>query len=425
MAPPYRIRHPQVRRLLFHQLPLRRAVWGGLNLADLVVGGVALSLALFVAVFSIQSQYAANVSQGEQQREVSNLRSLGVGFAKSLGTFRILLFYPVSRSNFLTLIFGADNHQLVKYHKLFAVLIVWLSWLHAGTFYVIGFCQGNFLQTAFNFQRYDYSTVFGSLALIVTTTLYFASKPWVREHYFWVFKYVHMAGAFLLPCFLVMHENGVPGFMLPGLILYIFDLLLRGIQLVNTVMLIPGEEITVCRGSIITVSLRWQPGSALVPGQTVYLRFPSVSFESHPFTIAGVEQVSGCQGFVRTLCHIRAGNVEGSMTNALKTKLLRMQQQRLRGGHDRIRVQVEGPYWTSPGIPDDDIVVMVIGGMGITAALGLLRSWAAAAGNGNPGGGPSSSSARRRRPRAVRLLWASRSCEVLQLMDGALIDEAW
>lgn len=215
-----------------------------------------------------------------------------------------------------------------------------------------------------------------------------------------------------------MHVNGVPGFMLPGLILYIFDLLLRGIQLVNTASLTPGQDISI-HGSIITVSLRWKPGSVIKPGQTVYLRFPSVSIEGHPFSVAGVEEVSespgGDRGFVHTLLHFRAGkHGEGSMTHKLKTKLLDLQ---LRGNslQEMIQAQVEGPYWVSGCMPQDNVVVMVIGGIGITPALGLLRAWAAAAAKG----------ASDAVPKAVHLLWSARSVDELQLLDNTLIDMAW
>ncbi len=116
--------------------------------------------------------------------EVMNLYSLGVGFGQTTNTLFLLLYYPVSRSNFLTLIFGADYHQLIKYHKMISVMFFWLAWIHSGIFFVIGICQNDWVQAVFTFQRYDHSTVFGTLALTVLTVMYFASKPWVRQHYF-------------------------------------------------------------------------------------------------------------------------------------------------------------------------------------------------------------------------------------------------
>ncbi len=99
--------------------------------------------------------------------------------------FGVLFFYPVSRSNFLTLLFGADYHQLIKYHKFLATVFVNLCWLHGGTFYLIGLAQGTWFDMAYVYTD-GAINLFGSLSLYVLTVVFLCSQAWVRKSYFWV-----------------------------------------------------------------------------------------------------------------------------------------------------------------------------------------------------------------------------------------------
>ncbi len=127
-----------------------------------------------------------------------------------------------------------------------------------------------------------------------------------------------------------MHTQTAAYYMLPGLVLYLLDLVCRGLQLSNSTTLIPGREISVHGRNTITVALSWVPDATIKPGQTVYLRFPSLSLESHPFTVAAVQEEAGPGGGhprrISTLCHIRASRpVKGhapTFTGSLMERVL-------------------------------------------------------------------------------------------------------
>ncbi len=81
--------------------------------------------------------------------------------------------------------------------------------------------------------------------------------------------------------------------------------------------------------------------------------------------------------------------------------------------------QVEGPYSVSPCMPQDHVIVLVAGGMGITPMLGMLRAWATAADDGDEEDGLDPQP-----PSAVFLCWTVRNLEELQLLDSRLVEIA-
>lgn len=113
-------------------------------------------------------------------------------------------------------------------------------------------------------------------------------------------------------------------------------------------------------GSVVTLRLRWPSGSRVVPGQTLYLRVPKLSwFQTHPFSVAGVEEVAPADPnsppVVYVALHMK---VAGSWTKGMCG---------LAWAGQPIWVQVEGPYNTClEPVPSGPAVVMIAGGIGVS-----------------------------------------------------------
>ena len=137
---------------------------------------------------------ASTINATDAQAVVARWTSFNAGTGTCLRTFLILVFYPVARSNFLSMTFGADFHQLIKYHKFVIWFLLFISWLHGLSFMLQWVMEGTWLRNMAYFQLYTDNYIFGVLALAVLTVMFFCSHPWVRKNYFWVFRHTHTVG---------------------------------------------------------------------------------------------------------------------------------------------------------------------------------------------------------------------------------------
>ena len=110
-------------------------------------------------------------------------------------------------------------------------------------------------------------------------------------------------------------------------------------------------------GSVVTLKLRWTSGARVVPGQTVYLRAPCLSWRAHPFSVADVEEVVPADANTPPACHVTLHmKVSGNWTKGLCG---------LAWDGQPVWMQVEGPYNTCLD-PAGPAVVMIAGGTGVS-----------------------------------------------------------
>ena len=113
-------------------------------------------------------------------------------------------------------------------------------------------------------------------------------------------------------------------------------------------------------GSVVTLRLRWTSGARVLPGQTLYLRVPRLSWlQSHPFSVAGVEEVATADPNTPPACQVKLHmKVSGSWLKGLCG---------LAWAAQPVWVQVEGPYDTClDPAPAGPVVVMIAGGIGVS-----------------------------------------------------------
>ena len=139
------------------------------------------------------------------------------------------------------------------------ILLMVLSWIHGGLYCLLYIFKGQLINQIFELNLTQHTNVWGTCCLAIMTVMYFMSTPWFRKLYFQVlgechgtiffilmhdhltnyqvcflficmaqvFKRIHVWGALLSLCFLVMHSSSIVNFALPGIILYLLDLTSR------------------------------------------------------------------------------------------------------------------------------------------------------------------------------------------------------
>ena len=126
-----------LRRFFFYQLPPRK-FWnwmaGGMSVVDLLVWSFWLGLAAVWLYETSVNSWAVDNAKAEtngwsiNDLAVQRIHDSASCFSLAVQGVRILVFYPVSRSNFIHWLFGIDYHTVIRYHIFFANGVVFLSW---------------------------------------------------------------------------------------------------------------------------------------------------------------------------------------------------------------------------------------------------------------------------------------------------------
>lgn len=202
-------------RILFYQVP-PRPFWmhltSGMSLVDLLVYFSWLGLAAVWLYQTNMNAWAANdaaaIDAGWSLSDLALQRiySVGVNFGVAVRGCLILLFYPVSRSNFLHWLFGVDFYTVVKYHKWFGIGTICLIWAHGLTLMIYWGAQGTWAEETFQYQAFAESNLAGFLAAAVVTVTFASSLEWFRRSFFHFWKKLHVFSAFAFLCLAFMHE---------------------------------------------------------------------------------------------------------------------------------------------------------------------------------------------------------------------------
>ncbi|KAI9768413.1 MAG: hypothetical protein M1839_004110 [Geoglossum umbratile] len=197
----------------------------------------------------------------------------------------------------------------------------------------------------------------GSLCLIAVTSI-----NYLRRKYFEAFYYSHA----LFIVFVVgamIHASHGPEFLLPGLILWIIDRLIRftynfrGIE-VQMVEQYPGD----------LTKLKFRGFQTTYPGQIVWIQVSGVSFLNwHPFTVISAPGKGEAAVAIRGL---------GSYTKRLQSLVKASKGMQGEGGAEEMRpfrVRVDGPYGVGHvmwGVYP--VTILVAGGIGITPGISIM-----------------------------------------------------
>ncbi|KAL4459036.1 hypothetical protein ABPG75_013901 [Micractinium tetrahymenae] len=400
-----------VRALLAWQLPPRAlfASWcGGLNLAEAFGVGGWLGLNLWWLLLGLHS----GIQPGDpwDARLNAAAKLLGQMTAPNL----MLLFLPIPHTNVLTWLTGVSRNRLIRFHRWMGHGTLWIVLLHAVLYYVYWGVTHTFWV---NFKDWGEAAGGvnnlaggGGLAFFCGLALWGTSLSVVRRRLYEFFFRCHITcfiGFFLLSC---AHYSGAWLYFTPSLLLYAADLALRGSQM-NNITTVSAAAIDE-GSSTATLLIRADKALQHRPPSEVWLLVPALSrWQWHPFSLA-----SG--GGATLKCHVKQ---YGRFTGALLRALCRRQPLAVRlSGPMGSEVTASGCQLSPPpSWRRYDTVVMVAGGVGVTAMLGMLRCMLAArqaaeAGRGPPEGLPS---------KAV-CIWTARQAGQFLTLDSSLLAAA-
>jgi predicted ferric reductase len=249
---------------------------------------------------------------------------------------------PATRNSVLVWILGVPFDKTIMYHRWLGRWIVIQAAIH---------WKGYFFQWSQYGDKY-YTGLYGMIGLIL---VFITSIGWLRRRHFNFFYYAHFVffGYFVATSYHSSKSFWV--FTICAGCAYGLDRLMR---------LLWGTwpSKTVCMevsGGAVRVTFKKHCLAKYKVGQYVFLNFPQVSLlEWHPFTLASGPDEEHLEVMIKGL---------GDHTK----KLLQRAEQ---AGQNNLWVRVDGPYGKWPfTFSRSKAVVMVVGGVGVTPAMALIR----------------------------------------------------
>ncbi|KAI0777446.1 iron reductase [Trametes elegans] len=296
-----------------------------------------------------------------------------------------------TKNNVIAYITGVSYDKLNYVHRMTARVVFVLLWVHGGSKARTGFLTP---------QAYDEWFIrVGLTALIAFTLLILVSLRPVRAQLYEIFYFTHFltvlydhaprgyfhanserAGSYIWPSFLVW---GLDRIIRLARLVYYNHLYFGISSCANPKRLDASAELL--SPHFVRLHLKRPPHFTWTPGQTAFLTMPGVSgfpLEAHPFTIASVDsryQLDGAQ----TPCvpsdaekSVGAGE-EGDATPYWEELVFLINVREgftrrlaaIAAKDERTTVLVDGPYGFSPDLDNDDTVVLVAGGSGVSFTL--------------------------------------------------------
>jgi NAD(P)H-flavin reductase len=244
----------------------------------------------------------------------------------------------------------------------------------------------------------------GMATLFVMTVLYTTAWSIVRKYSYRVFYITHIIVALAAPPLVWFHVYHARLFMGESLLLFVVDLVVRKLRIIDSeavIEIIPGTDLIKVIATVPSEKLRLFRAH---PASYAYLSIPSASrpsqkqwslaslrytFTSNPFTVATVDEE-------RSELTLVARQMRGPVTTAL-ARLASM-----RSPDSKVALRVDGPYGATMHLPvlsgnRFDRVLLVAGGVGATFIMPLYEHVLA-----------ESASAR------VQMIWAVRDSDELR-----------
>ncbi|KAI0368123.1 hypothetical protein BV20DRAFT_999348 [Pilatotrama ljubarskyi] len=263
------------------------------------------------------------------------------------------------KNNPITWLTGLAHEKLVPMHRIVSRCIFVLTWIHmVGAYYRS--------PATFVNQGWKIAGLVGAVAQTFTTI--FGIKS-IRRRYYEVFYSSHVV---LILIFLItVHIHCIPVkcdlYVWPVWILWGFDRLLRGSRylLFNIIMKPenPNARIECIGAEGLRVTLRRRIPGGWKAGQHVFLAFPKLGIESHPFTIGNVYERQEGSDEAEMMFIIRT---QGGQTRLLMDLAAPL-------GSCEIKALFDGPYGHPEDIRPFSTCVFVAGGTGVTYTLARMH----------------------------------------------------
>ncbi|EMD32363.1 hypothetical protein CERSUDRAFT_118730 [Gelatoporia subvermispora B] len=281
-----------------------------------------------------------------------------------------------TKNNVLSYITGISYDKLNYIHRMTARVTFVLLWVHAGAK----------LSTATSAEFGEWWARAGLAGMIAFSVLILVSLRPIRARAYELFFFTHfmMVLIFLIGGWYHANQFQMGYYMWPCFVIWALDRVIRvaRVLIFNHLYFLFSPKSSSLDASIELLSpecvrlrmerpshFRWRAG------QTAYLIMPGVSstpFEAHPFTIASICDAPGKTPIVsdsekQVVKHTEGWNelvflinVRGGFTKRL-AEAANLDQ--------KAKVLVDGPYGFTPDLDNDDTVVLVSGGSGVSFTL--------------------------------------------------------
>ncbi|KAH9896466.1 iron reductase [Cubamyces lactineus] len=289
-----------------------------------------------------------------------------------------------TKNNVLAYITGISYDKLNYVHRMAARVVFVLLWVHGGS------KIAHLVPASYD----EWFIRVGLTALVAFSILILVSLRPIRAQVYETFYFTHFLTVLILLLGAYFHTNDkhVGSYIWPCFLIWGLDRALRLTRLVYYNHLYFGFSSTAHRldasvellsPHFVRLHIQRPPHFTWTPGQTAFLTMPGVSgipFEAHPFTIASVDaryQLNGVKT-PRTADMEKPASEAGADATPFWKELVflinvregftkRLAQIARRG--EKVKVLVDGPYGFSPNLDNDDTVVLVAGGSGVSFTL--------------------------------------------------------
>jgi NAD(P)H-flavin reductase len=305
---------------------------------------------------------------------------------------------PISRSSIWTDLWGLSWEYAVSFHRYMGYLLVAVSVTHMLFWWKV-YAQENdwegsiySIPTAYTPDNFTVPLMTLFSYMFWVTTLVFSYKA-VRRAKFELFYFTHML---YLSFFLAIlwHANSAWYFILPSLILWVFDHILRFFKTSRTAKITsmavsPSDSLSsaLTPSSIVTIEYSVSNGLSLLgssstmdylPGQYCFLCVPAISTLCwHPFTLSSSpDEDDTFTHHIKAMPSNPKSSEKPDPSSSLTwTERLAMLAQASQNGgkSDPIMLCVDGPYGNPPPIERFSSVLLVAGGIGVTPMISHLR----------------------------------------------------
>jgi NAD(P)H-flavin reductase len=299
----------------------------------------------------------------------------------------IVLFLSISKICSFFEILQISSDQLISLHRFLGHASLVQLQLHALLYFIVWIKRENLWEEMLKWPSKGVANFPGVLSWILFSVLWILSIERVRRkfyHIFYIFHWLYLPSLVLA----IFHYDAILFWTLGGLGVYFIDKLV--IQRKSACL----SSLEICENSksiAIDIDFAHLNDDRVFPLQYYFLRFPRISMEWHPFSVASYDSDLGTLRF-----YIKC--VNGGWTSDIFEKALK----NVRGESDDNylnRVEVQGPvgfkFESEDILQVEDNIILIAGGSGIVPFFDLLKSLYA--------------SNKKERKRRVKLVWLSKT----------------
>ncbi|TBU64048.1 hypothetical protein BD310DRAFT_807240 [Dichomitus squalens] len=267
------------------------------------------------------------------------------------------------KNNPITWLTGVGHEKLNIMHRVVSRCILFFTWLH-----LIGMRPDQPYGSVALMLNETWKVLGLVGAVAQTLTTIFGIKAIRRRFYeFFFITHVILILVFIVCTHLHVRAKDYAVYVWPCYVLWGFDRAVRlGRYLLFNVVLRPQKftaSVEVIRTDALRVTLKRRIPGGWTAGQHVFVAFPTLGLQSHPFTISNVyeKDADGKEAEITLIVRTMNGQTKKLMDRALPT------------GSCELPAMIDGPYGRPEDIRPFSTCVFIAGGTGVTYTLSRMH----------------------------------------------------